>query len=490
MVLLMLAQTIKPQPKQELFLSSPADICIFGGAAGGGKSFACLLEPLRHIHVRRFGAVIFRRTYPEIIKEGGLWDEAMALYSRVGGVPNKNDLLFHFKGGSRISFVSMQYENDKYAWKSSQIPLIIFDQLESFTEGQFFYMFSRNRSICGVKPYIRATCNPDESSWLAGFLGWWIAADGYADLTHAGKLLWMVRRADDRIAWFWSREEAFDAYPDDPDLDPKSVTFIPSTVYDNQELLKRDPGYIGNLKALPLVDRERLLGDAKRGGNWLIKPSAGKVFNRAWFKIVDAVPAGGTVVRRWDFAATEKELSKKDPDYTASCLMLKVNDQYFILDVTAEQVAPAEIDRRLINISRQDQARFEQELPSHTEPKILRRYRVRWEEEGGSSGKRESFRMVQELAGLDCRGVTSHKDKLIRAKPLAAQVEAGNVFLLAGAWNEMFLNHMHGQPDLSHDDMMDAAAGAFFDLTAPEEQAVEYVSNIWDGQNYGRKYDF
>lgn len=475
----MLVQMIKPQPKQELFLSSSADICIFGGSAGGGKSYACLLEPLRHINVRRFGAVVFRRTYPEITKEGGMWDEAMAVYSMVGGSPNKNDLSFRFKAGSKITFASMQYEDDRYAWKSSQIPLIIFDQLESFTEGQFFYMFSRNRSTCGVKPYIRATCNP-EPGWLADFIGWWIAADGYADLTRAGVLRWMVRKGDDQIAWFGTREEAIAAYPDDPDVDPKSVTFIPSTVYDNQELLKKDPGYIGNLKALSLVDRERLLGDAERGGNWLIKPSAGKVFNRAWFKVVDAVPAGGTVVRRWDFAATEKALNKKDPDYTASCLMLKVNNQYYILDITADQIAPAEIDRRLVNISRQDQARFEQEPPPDTEPKISRRYRVRWEEEGGSSGKRESYRMVQELAGLDCRGVTSHKDKLIRAKPLAAQVEAGNVFLLAGTWNEMFLNHMHGQPDLPHDDMMDAASGAFFDLTAPEEQAAEYIPNIWD----------
>lgn len=459
---------IRPQKKQELFLSSPADICIFGGSAGGGKTYASLLEPLRHIHNSRFGAVIFRRTYPEITKEGGMWDEALNLYLQIGGKPNKNDLSFAFSSGSKISFASMQYEDDKYSWKSSQIPLILFDQLESFTAGQFFYMFSRNRSTCGVRPYIRATCNP-EPGWLADFLSWWIAEDGYADLSRAGVLRWMVRRGDDEIAWFDTEQAAFEVYPDIP---PKSVTFIPATVYDNQELLIKDPGYIANLKALPLVERERLLGDALRGGNWKIKPSAGKVFNRAWFKPVKEVPAGGVVVRRWDFAATEKELNKSDPDYTSSVLMLMVKGEFYILDVTNDQLAPAEVDRHFVNLSRQDAARFNSEG---------RQYRVRWEQEPGSAGKRESYRMVKMLAGISARGVSSSKDKLIRAKPLAAQVEAGNVFYLAGKpWNEAYLNHMHGQPELPHDDMMDASSGAFYDLTAPEEQAPQYTESIWE----------
>ncbi len=465
---------IRPQRKQELFLSSPADICIFGGSAGGGKSYACLLEPLRHIHNSRFGTVIFRRTYPEITKEGGMWDEAQGLYSLIGAKTNKNDLSFQFFSGAKVTFASMQYEDDKYSWKSSQIPLILFDQLESFTAGQFFYMFSRNRSTCGVKPYIRGTCNP-EPGWLADFLSWWIAEDGYADLSRAGVLRWMIRRGDDEIAWFNTEQAALQEYPDIP---PKSVTFIPATVYDNQELLKKDPGYIANLKALPLIDRERLLGDVLRGGNWKIKPSAGKVFNRAWFKMVNAVPAGGVVVRRWDFAATEKELNKNDPDYTASCLMLMIEGAYTVLEVTNEQLPPSKIDEYVKNISRQDAARFDQEK---------RQYRARWEQEPGSAGKRESWRMTKMLAEIDARGVSSQKDKLVRAKPLAAQTEVGNVSLLEGAWNEMYLNHMHGQPDLPHDDMMDASSGAFYDLTAPNEQAPQYIESIWERK--GMDYD-
>ena len=55
----------------------------------------------------------------------------------------------------------LQYESDVRGWKSAQICALIFDQLEEFLESQFFYMLSRNRSTCGVKPYVLAACNPD-----------------------------------------------------------------------------------------------------------------------------------------------------------------------------------------------------------------------------------------------------------------------------------------------------------------------------------------
>jgi predicted phage terminase large subunit-like protein len=96
----------------------------------------------------------------------------------------------------------------------------------------------------------------------------------------------------------------------------------------------------------------------------------------------------------------------------------------------------------------------------------------RWEQEPGSAGKRESWRLVKKMAGVDAKGIPSQGDKIVRAKPLAAQAEAGNVYLLAGAWNERWLNHMHGQPDWAHDDEMDAAAGAFTDLTGPRSTSV------------------
>ena len=158
---------LKPQKgPQEDFLANKADIVIYGGAAGGGKTFGLLLEPLRHIDNKDFGVVIFRRVSTQINAEGGLWDTALQMYMPLGISYKTQPYQITFPSGAKITFSHLQYEKDVYSYQGSQIPLICFDELTHFTETQFWYMLSRNRSMCGVKPYIRATCNPDADSWV------------------------------------------------------------------------------------------------------------------------------------------------------------------------------------------------------------------------------------------------------------------------------------------------------------------------------------
>ena len=167
--------TISAQPgPQTAFLQTAADICIYGGAAGGGKTVGLILEPLRHVgRVPGFTAVFFRRTTPQITNPGGLWDESQNFYPRLGGTPHLRAQEWRWPRGGKIKFSHLQLGTTVHDWQGAQITLICFDELTHFTAHQFFYMVSRNRSTCGVRPYIRATCNRmptvgSPSSWPGG----------------------------------------------------------------------------------------------------------------------------------------------------------------------------------------------------------------------------------------------------------------------------------------------------------------------------------
>lgn len=453
---------IRPQPgPQTMFLSTAADIAIYGGAAGGGKSYALLLEPTRHKEKPGFGGVIFRRDRQQITNEGGLWDEAADIYPQIKGSPNSSDLHYTFPAGTSIGFAGLQYEIDVRKWQGSQIAYLGFDELTHFTEFQFFYMLSRNRSKSAVRSYVRATCNPDADSWVADFIGWWIdQATGFPIQERAGVVRWLVRN-NNRNYWFDDKRSAEKAagemFPDEverfgPDMFAKSVTFIPADLFDNPALLARDPGYLANLLALPLIERERLLK-----GNWKVKATAGKVYNREWFEIVDAVGLGGLDVRFWDLAATEKKVKNKkgvnDPDYTATVKMRYKNDVWTITDAFQIQTAPANVEKLVKSVTELDMR----------EAKANRaRYRLRWEIEPGSASIRENQRWVSMFRGLDAKGVgTKGVDKLARARACSVQAEFGNVKMLRADWNNELLTQLHGFPDLPHDDLFDATSGAF-----------------------------
>ena len=428
---------LRPQPgPQTAFLGTQADITIYGGAAGGGKSFGLLLAPLQWSHVPGFGAVIFRRTTVQVRAEGGLWDDSAEIYPALGATPREQQLEWRFPSGASVSFAHMEYERNRLDWQGSQICLIGFDELTHFTWRQFSYMFSRNRSTCGVRPRIMATTNPDADSWVAEFIAWWIDQEtGFPIPGRAGALRWFVQFGDDLI-WADTAEELSERYPD---LIPMSVTFIPAKLEDNLALMSRDPAYRGKLMALDRVERERLLN-----GNWKIRPVAGMYFRREWFEIVDQAPKDLLAVRFWDFAGSRVTSKNKDPDWTVGLLLGYKPPMFYVLDVVRMQDSPGAVEERLLRTA---------ELDGRGVPIFA-------EQEPGSSSLYLINSLVDKLPGHVVTGIPSTGSKQTRAKPVSSAAEHGKVALVRGEWNRGFLAEVEYFPDGAHDDQVDALSGA------------------------------
>lgn len=451
-------QILKPQEgPQTAFMATPAQICVYGGAAGGGKSFGLLLSALRYKNVPGFGCTIFRRNFNQIFSQGGLWDESLKIYSGIRGAQPQMSLgrwKFCNKDGqivSTVKFAHIERDDELSKWQGSQICEIGFDELTHFSEKAFFYMLSRNRSSCGVTPFVRATCNPDADSWVAKFIEWWIDQDtGYPIPERSGKLRWFIRR-DEILHWANTKEELWERFnltTDEEKEEPRSVTFIMSRLQDNKELLKVNPQYMANLKALSVIERERLLH-----GNWKIKAAAGLFFKRTQLgDILEKLPEDVIRwVRCWDLAATEKT-DKGDPAYTAGVLIGKrKNGRYIVADVINKQMAASDVRQTIKLTAQADRAKY-------------KRVRIRLPKDPGQAGKEQAESYIKFLAGFDVTAVAESGSKESRAEPMAAQWQAGNFDILAGPWNEEYLQQLENFPDSMFKDMVDASANGFAEI--------------------------
>jgi len=227
------------------------------------NTYAVLLQPIKHLNNPGFGGVVLRRDSEQIRKEGGLWDTSSIIYPQVRGKPKETTLEWSFPSGASITFAAIQYDADVLKWQGTQICYLAFDEATHFTSKQFWYMLSRNRSVCGVKPYVRLTFNPDPDSWVYELFGPWV------DPLHPN-----YGAKPNEVLHFMRSKGVIQWVPEGTPKS-KSITFIPAKIHDNKILMEGDPDYLANLEALDETDRLRLLegmwaAAAKEGALWEI----------------------------------------------------------------------------------------------------------------------------------------------------------------------------------------------------------------------------
>lgn len=211
---------------------------LYGGAAGGGKSDAIIAEALRQVENPNYRAIIFRKTYPQcrelIIKSLRIYKAAFpdAEY-------NGSEHYWRFPSGAKIYFGSMPNSTSYLAYQGLSYSYIAFDELTHFTQEEYEYMISRNRADgAGLRVYIRATANP-------GGIG------------HGWVKQRFITAAEPNVPY---TVKACVTGPDGKKTEvSRTRIFIPSSVFDNEELLKNDPGYLANLAMLPESQKKALL---------------------------------------------------------------------------------------------------------------------------------------------------------------------------------------------------------------------------------------
>lgn len=444
-----------PGPQSE-YVRSRADITIFGGSAGPGKSWGTLFR--MGVHADRnpgYYGIVFRRTSTEITGGGGLWEESLKLFPIWRAKPRSGQFLdWRWPNRSLVEFSHLQHAGDEIGHHGKQYAEVAFDELTTFLGSQFWYLVSRLRSTSGFRPRMIATCNPDPDSFVRELVDWWIGEDGLARSDRANVKRYFVRDGNE-LVWGDSPAEVKAIAPH-VDMRPMSLRFIPAKLTDNP---KGDPTYLERLKSLPLVERERLLG-----GNWNVRAAAGTVFKRQWFEIIDHPPHDIVQIGRfWDLAATEPHSGNKDPDWTRGVKLARTaSGMFVVLDVVSVRARPHEVDQLIDRTAQQDG----------------RGVRIGFWQDPGAAGKAEADRHVRRLAGWAVSTRIAALNKVAYAKATSSQAEKGNVKLLRGPWNDAYLSEHEGFPDSAHDDIVDAESLGVLEMTTNVDARPLYISGL------------
>jgi predicted phage terminase large subunit-like protein len=411
-----------PTPRQEAFLRLSCREALFGGAAGGGKSVALLMDAGQYVDVPGYNALLVRPTLGELEQPGGLLDLAHEWYGPSKATWSGELRAWRFPGpgrsgagGSSIRFGYFDGQRDVNRYSGSSYSYLGFDELSQVDELSYHRMQRVLRqpghdpgllrspdglSIAEVPVRCRATSNP------GGPNHHWIKT-----------------------------------YFVDPQTRPEGVLYLPARWSDNPYLDFQ--AYARGLAHVPLAERKRLIN-----GDWEIMDE-GNIFQRIWFEIIEhsQVPAKTRAVRYWDLAGSEPTPSNPEPDYTVG-LRLEYDDTtciYYITGLVRQRRHAGQVEELM-------RATADDDGPG---------VHIYVEQEPGSHGGFVEHHLKYEV--LDGFRVSMHRpsgSKETRAYQVAAAAEQGRVKLVAAPNSRDFLDEVCQFPYGRHDDCVDALTGA------------------------------
>jgi len=402
---------------------------------GSSKSYVGLMRHLRWAHEPKYNGYCIRQHSNDLMKAGGLFQEAIGLYEKVyPDIKIKiKDQMIVFPSGASVSF--SHYENDAAGrkYQGLQLSNVFYDEATHANEAHIWWLISRLRGGGNPNPSIWLSCNPDPDSYLFDWVKWWLYPEGHpqygiADPDKNGISRYILRIGGEML-WGDTPEELILKYgkPDLPMNHPKQVKplefqVLLGTLKDNPTLMEEKPHYLGDLEALPEVEMRRLLL-----GDWTARETGSSFFQREWCSEAHEEPPKSDIVktvRAYDFAGTLKSSANPSPDYTACAKISKLkNGDYFVHEVLKTRILPGEWESFILSCARVDG--FNTEIVIPLDP--------------GASAKLATGLLTRAISecGYRVRTLRASGSKLDRFRPFSSLAMNGHITFLKGCGTDL-----------------------------------------------------
>ena len=452
------------------------------------KTWGILADNLRFIHDPNYYSVFFRRTNTEL--ETNLWPEALKMYRpfleyQTG--PNKGKMIgkahirekdktITFPSGAKSMFTYLEYDKHADRFYGAELSRAYFDEFQMQSEYAFHVIRSRLRSKAQFPSAMRCTMNPDQGHFVYNFVERYLDQDGFPLRELSGKTAWFLV-VNGNVYTAWEKEELQKEFPG---KNPKSYSYIPSTLEDNKILNDLEPDYKDTLDSLPEAKRKQMLL-----GCWHFTDTQCNYFDREWLHKTDTLPNDVRTVRAWDLASEEPNPNNRFPDYTASVKMSKCkNGFYYIHGCSRFRKRPGARDNEILATCEEDG----------------RDVYVGGTIDPGAAGKFAFTEWVKKLTEegylVKKDPMPNNKSKVKKFEPFSAAAQNGLVYILEDSFNsreelEHFYNELEGFSDERSsanrkDDIADSCASAFNILT--KERVIPEFSLGGLGKSSPTKY--
>lgn len=440
---------------QQQFLESTSKITLYSGSAGAGKTFAIIISLVKYAMEENSTIVVFRRTSTQLRQNGGIWQEACHVFKQMFGkavVIRSRDLEIYLPAtNSTIKFSHLQHQSDVSNHLGAQYSYIVFDEATLFPfEDMILPLMGRLRNAnVKYEPRMAWCTNP---IYNHGIYHW--IKDFYLDefgvpLDEKSNVERYFVMQDSQPIWYNTREEAEAIYGSGPDSGISSFRSIKAHISQNLPLIRANPQYLSNLKALPEIKRRIFLD-----GSWTAREEEAGLYLRSMSKVVPYPNMKATKrVRSWDQASTPVSSASPNPDWTRGVLISKDDSGvYTVEDIVSIRDRPHVVESLIYSTALKDRDLF---------GRVVYTIAI----DPGQAGVARANDIKRKLAelGIECTLVRPNQAKRTRFLPFSAISEAGYMNVVKADWNEVFFNELEEFSGLKRgerDDIVDCCSDA------------------------------